>query len=232
MPPIGGMARTETRHLQDAVLRGLDGAPLLSSVRSSASPLPTLVLPRLPPNLHDTGDKSDNKARRPRASVRGERATRRRSYRLSLCLAHQHLAQLPRDLREAMSANARTKVYFQASRDDAAILEREVRPELAAHDLAHLPLYTAAVRLCNEGQPGRAFTLRTEALPPGQPDRAGAVRETARRQNGVRREEFERQFAASQRRPAEAPTVQREVRAAIPSSTDAPTDSATDSMAA
>lgn len=155
-----------------------------------------------------------------------------RSYRLSLCLAHQHLAQLPRDLREAMSANARTKVYFQASRDDAAILEREVRPELAAHDLAHLPLYTAAVRLCNEGQPGRAFTLRTEALPPGQPDRAEAVRESARRQNGVRREEFERQFAASQRRPAEAPDVRREVRAAIPSSTDSPTDSATDSMAA
>ena len=36
-----------------------------------------------------------------------------RSYRLSLCLAHQHLAQLPRELREAIGANARSKVYFQ-----------------------------------------------------------------------------------------------------------------------
>jgi hypothetical protein len=153
-----------------------------------------------------------------------------RSYRLSLCLAHQHLAQLPRDLREAMSANARTKVYFQASRDDAAILEREVRPELAAHDLAHLPLYTAAVRLCNEGQPGRAFTLRTEALPAAIPDRAEAVREEARRQNGIRREEFEREFAASQRRPAEAPSMQREVRAAVPgSAANTSTDTTTDS---
>lgn len=133
-----------------------------------------------------------------------------RSYRLSLCLAHQHLAQLPRDLREAISANARTKVYFQASRDDAQALEREVRPELSAHDLAHLSLYTAAVRLCNGGQPGRAFTLTTEALPPPIPGRAQAVREAARRHSGVRREEFEAQFAASQRRPVIAAEIKRD----------------------
>jgi hypothetical protein len=144
-----------------------------------------------------------------------------RSYRLSLCLAHQHLAQLPRDLREAIGANARTKVYFQASRDDAATLEREVRPELSAHDLAHLPLYTAAVRLCHQGQPGRAFTLGTEALPPVIPDRAQSVREAARRQSGLRREEFEAQFAASQRRPAVSPEIKREhSRRALPAATN------------
>jgi hypothetical protein len=133
-----------------------------------------------------------------------------RSYRLSLCLAHQHLAQLPRDLREAMSANARTKVYFQASRDDAQALEREVRPELSAHDLAHLPLYCAAVRPCNGGQPGRAFTLTTEALPPPIDGRAEVVREAARRQNGIAREEFEARFAASQKRPASTPRIERD----------------------
>jgi len=31
-----------------------------------------------------------------------------RGYRLSMVLAHQHLGQLPRELREAVSANART----------------------------------------------------------------------------------------------------------------------------
>ncbi len=66
-----------------------------------------------------------------------------RSYRLALCLAHQNLAQLPRDLREAIAANARSKIYFQLSRDDASTLDREVRPELSAHDLAHLPVFTA-----------------------------------------------------------------------------------------
>lgn len=133
-----------------------------------------------------------------------------RSYRLSLCLAHQHLAQLPRDLREAIGANARTKVYFQASRDDAAVLEREVRPELSAHDLSHLKLYTAALRLCNEGQPGRAFTVGTAALPPAIEGRADAVRQAAREQNGIRKEESEARLMASRRLPVSAPEIRRE----------------------
>lgn len=86
-------------------------------------------------------------------------------------MAHQHLGQLTREMREGIAANARTKVYFQVSRDDAATLGREVRPELAAHDLAHLPVHTAAVRLCHDGQTSSAFTVTTEALPPNIPDR-------------------------------------------------------------
>jgi hypothetical protein len=153
-----------------------------------------------------------------------------RSYRLSLCLAHQHLAQLPRDLREAIGANARTKVYFQASRDDAATLEREVRPELSAHDLSHLPLYTAGVRLCNGGQPGRAFTVSTEALPPAIAGRADEVRDAARRRSGIRREDSEAQFAASQRQPATSPEIRREhaPRALAAAGTDAGADRRSD----
>ena len=135
-----------------------------------------------------------------------------RSYRLSLCLAHQHLAQLPRDLREAIGANARSKVYFQLSRDDAQALEREVRPELSAHDLAHLPVYTAAARLCNDGQPGPAFTLCTENLAPGVPEQAQAVRASARRRYGLSREQIEAQLAVRQRIPAVVPLTRRDLR--------------------
>jgi hypothetical protein len=133
-----------------------------------------------------------------------------RSYRLSLCLAHQHLAQLPRDLREAISANARSKIYFQTSRDDAQTLERELRPELSAHDLSHLPLYTAAVRLCTEGQTGRAFTLSTEGLPSPTEGRAQAVRAVVRRQYASG-QDAEARLAASQRPPLpdELPDWQR-----------------------
>src|SRR6266852_5086968 len=69
-----------------------------------------------------------------------------RGYRLSLCLAHQHLGQLPTQ--------------------DAQTLGKEVEPELAAHDLAHLPRFTAAARLCHTGETGPAFTLTTEPLEP------------------------------------------------------------------
>lgn len=122
-------------------------------------------------------------------------AAEARGYRLSLCLAHQHLAQLPRDLREALAANARTKVFFQLSRDDAGHLEREMRPELTAHDLSHLPLYTAAVRVCNEGQPSRAFTLTTQPLGASETGRAEAVRRTARERHNTTREQVEARLA-------------------------------------
>jgi hypothetical protein len=139
-----------------------------------------------------------------------------RSYRLALCLAHQHLAQLPRDLREAIGANARSKVYFQLSRDDAATLDREVRPELSAHDLSHLPVHTAAVRLCNDGQPGPAFTLTTEPLAEPTPASAESVRASARRRYGQSRERVEHELAVRQRNPVLAMEPDREPRGGLP----------------
>jgi hypothetical protein len=133
-----------------------------------------------------------------------------RGYRLSLCMAHQHLGQLTRELREGIAANARTKVYFQVSRDDATALEREVRPELAAHDLAHLSVHTAAVRLCHDGQPGSAFTVKTEALPPDIPGQSENVRAATRQRIGVPREQTEAWLAERQRHPSTL--AQRRVR--------------------
>ncbi|MGH2804985.1 MAG: TraM recognition domain-containing protein, partial [Thermoleophilaceae bacterium] len=124
-----------------------------------------------------------------------------RGYHLSLCLAHQHLAQLPKEMREAIAANARSKLYFQLSPQDAAALTREVEPELAAHDLAHLPRHAAAVRLCQAGETGPAFTLTTEPLPPGDPKRAEAARADSRQRNGCERERVEALLAQRQTRP-------------------------------
>ena len=123
-----------------------------------------------------------------------------RGYRLSLCLAHQHLGQLPKEMREALSANARTKLYFQLSPQDAQTLGKEVEPELAAHDLAHLPRYTAAVRLCHAGETGPAFTLTTTPLEPADPRQAEAVRAASRKRNGTDRAEVEAELVDRQRR--------------------------------
>jgi hypothetical protein len=103
-----------------------------------------------------------------------------RGYGLSMVLAHQHLAQLPRDLREAVSANARTKVLFSMSPEDAHVLSRHVAPELTEHDLSHLGAFQAAARLVVAGEETPAFTLRTKAAPPEVFGRLAAVRLAAR----------------------------------------------------
>jgi hypothetical protein len=108
-----------------------------------------------------------------------------RGYRLSLNLAHQNLAQLPRDLREGISANARNKVFFNASPEDAAVLERHTQPALTAHDLAHLGPYQATARLLADGAETAAFTLTTRPLPPAVPGRASALRAAAAARYGA-----------------------------------------------
>jgi hypothetical protein len=102
-----------------------------------------------------------------------------RGYRLSVVAAHQHLAQLPRELREALSANARNKVFFNCSPEDAHTLERHVGPELSDHDLSHLGAHRAAVRLIVDWEESPAFTVQTDPAP--QPvGQAEAIRSEAR----------------------------------------------------
>ncbi len=107
-----------------------------------------------------------------------------RGYRLALTLAHHNLAQLPRELREAVSANARTKLYFTCSPEDAHLLERHVTPELSAHDLAHLGAFQAAARLVAGGVEVPPCTLATRPLPPPVDGRAEELRAAARARVG------------------------------------------------
>ncbi|MBK0870226.1 type IV secretory system conjugative DNA transfer family protein [Saccharopolyspora sp. HNM0986] len=99
-----------------------------------------------------------------------------RGFRLSMTLAHQHLGQLPRDLREGISTNARSKIYFAAGPDDARDLARHTHPHLSEHDLTHLGAYHAAARLVTNGEHARPFTLTTRALPDAIPGRARHLR--------------------------------------------------------
>jgi hypothetical protein len=84
-----------------------------------------------------------------------------RGYRLALVLAHQDLAQLPRETYLALSANARNKIFFACSPEDAHQLARHTQPELEEHDLAQLGAYTAAARLLVDNRTTAAFTLQT-----------------------------------------------------------------------
>ncbi len=153
-----------------------------------------------------------------------------RGYRLALTLAHHNLAQLPRELREAVSANARTKVYFTVSPEDAHILERHVAPELGAHDLAHLGAFQAAARLVVGGVEVPACTLTTRPLPNAVPGRAEELRAVARARVGrthpQRRTEQQRRQAVEDkprlpRRPRSARTRRAARSAARPDASGA-----------
>jgi hypothetical protein len=121
-----------------------------------------------------------------------------RAYRLGVVMAHQNLAQLPPDLRQGISANARSQVIFSVSPEDARDLERHTVPVLGAHDLSHLTAFQAAARLVAGSAEAPAFTFRTRPLPPPVPGRARLIRRAARAAHGGARK------AAPQTAPAKA----------------------------
>ena len=78
-----------------------------------------------------------------------------RGFHLGLVLAHQNLAQLPKETADAISANARSKIFFNVDPNDARELAKHTKPELDDHDLAHLDVYTAVGAAAGR-QPGAA----------------------------------------------------------------------------
>jgi hypothetical protein len=103
-----------------------------------------------------------------------------RGYKLSMTLAHQYLGQLPKELEEGISTNARSKVFFNASPEDAKRLSRHTMPRLSDHDLSNLGVYHVAARLVLGGEEAPPFTAVTEKLPPAIPGRAKAIRKAAK----------------------------------------------------
>ncbi|MEU8236427.1 type IV secretion system DNA-binding domain-containing protein [Actinoplanes sp. NPDC048967] len=101
----------------------------------------------------------------------GDMLAEARGYRLGMVLAHQDLAQLPKDIAAAVSANARSKVFFNVDPADARELSRHTKPELDEHDLAHLDVYTATARLLvgNRELPAFTFVTNPPAAPDGEP---------------------------------------------------------------
>jgi hypothetical protein len=104
-----------------------------------------------------------------------------RGFRVSMTLAHQHLGQLTRELKEGISTNARSKVFFNASPEDARELSRHTAPRLSEHDLAHLGVYHVAARLVVHGEETEPFTMTTTPMPDAIPGRAKEIRAVIRR---------------------------------------------------
>jgi hypothetical protein len=127
-----------------------------------------------------------------------------RKYGLMLTTAHQNLEQLPRELREVVLANARSKAVFALSASDARVMERHFAPALTAADLQALDAYSvAALVALDGGGTARSVTLTTP-LPPKPLGSAEQVQGASRLNYARPRAEVE----ADLRRQVERPTGQ------------------------
>lgn len=134
-----------------------------------------------------------------------------RKYGLSLTVAHQNLGQLPRELREVVLANARSKAVFALSSSDAKSLEALFAPALTAADLQALDARSiAAIVALDDGGSAPPVTLDT----PPPPDSTGSqarVRRSSRALYARPRAEVETTLRrqASETKPPAAPVGRR-----------------------
>lgn len=79
-------------------------------------------------------------------------------------LAHQHLGQLPPSLKSALFANARSRISFALSHDDARSLAATTNGLLDPEDFTALPAYHAYAQLLRQGSPQPPVSMVTEPL--------------------------------------------------------------------
>ncbi len=138
--------------------------------------------------------------------------TQARGLGLGLTLAHQHLGQLPPAVRDAVLANARSRVIFQLSAADAQTLARELAPHLTATDLGGLGPYEVVASLSTGARVAPPVTGITLPPPPST-GQAAAAREVSRRRYGIDRQIVERQIRARHEgRPGSGAVGRREAR--------------------
>ena len=87
-----------------------------------------------------------------------------RKYGLSLTIAHQFIAQLQDNIREAVFGNVGSLVAFRVGDGDTERLVKVFGPEFSAKDLISTDNSKALVRLLINGMPSRPFNI--QCLPP------------------------------------------------------------------
>ncbi len=87
-----------------------------------------------------------------------------RKYRLCLTMAHQYIAQLSDEVREAVFGNVGTIITFRVGSPDAAYMETEFAPRFLPEDIINLPKYNVYLKLLIDGVTSQPFSAMT--LPP------------------------------------------------------------------
>lgn len=134
-----------------------------------------------------------------------------RGFGLGLTLAHQSLSQVPSETRDAVLANARTRICFQLPSSDARLVARELGGLLTPEDLGGLGAYEVVVSAFAAGSTQPPATARTRPMSPA----TGAgddIRKESRQRYGVPRTEVDEQIRARQQGPAVEAPLRRKPR--------------------
>lgn len=114
-----------------------------------------------------------------------------RKYRLSLTVAHQYIAQLEENIRDAVFGNVGSMAVFRVGGEDAQFLENKFKPVFSAADIMKIENRNAYISMLINGQPTKPFNIATFPPPQGTPEIVEKIKELSYLKFGREREEVE-----------------------------------------
>ncbi len=119
-----------------------------------------------------------------------------RKYKLSLTMAHQFIAQLDQDIKDAVFGNVGSMAAFRIGSEDAQFLEHQFNPVFTASDLMQVPNYNAMIRMLANGTPTKPFSIATMPPLPSDFSRINELKATSANRFGRPRAEVEAEIQA------------------------------------
>ncbi len=121
-----------------------------------------------------------------------------RKYKLNLVVAHQFIAQLDQEIKDAIFGNVGTMCTFRVGSEDSELLEPQYAPRFTKSDLINLPIGNAYVRLLVNGQPTPPFSMQVDwdAITKTQKNEeiAAKIKEACRNKYGVPTQQIEEEI--------------------------------------
>jgi hypothetical protein len=118
-----------------------------------------------------------------------------RKYRLNLTLAHQFIAQLEDNIRDAVFGNVGSIMSFRVGVEDAERIEKQFEPEFVRQDLVNLPNFESILKLMINGQVSSAFRMKT--IPPKEGDisQISEIKEISKQKYARKKSEAEEEIS-------------------------------------
>lgn len=114
-----------------------------------------------------------------------------RKYGLSLYLAHQFIAQLSDDIKNAVFGNVGSIAAFRVGSDDASYLENQFLPTFSANDMMNIDNYNNYLKMLSGGIPRKPFSLKVLPAPGGDKSIVANLKQLSYLKYGRSREQVE-----------------------------------------
>lgn len=98
-----------------------------------------------------------------------------RKYKLNLTIAHQYVAQMQEEVKDAVVGNVGTMVTFRIGPEDAELFEKQFAPVFTAEDIVNLGRFQIYLSLMIDGIGSKPFSAQTMA--PIEKPKVSLVRE-------------------------------------------------------